>query len=80
VVELFVLSEEICGSNEEDVGMYCAAAYSYEFFWIRYPGQIMDDSSKQITDTPKSTPKPSNYISLIYAVLIYIYILQLQPQ
>ena len=76
MIELFVLSEEICGSNEEDVGMYCAAAYSYEFFWDRYPGQIMDDSSKQITDTPTSTPKPSNYIALIRPVLIYIYILQ----
>lgn len=76
MIELFALSEEICGSNEED----CAAAYSYEFFWARYPGQIMDDTSKQITDTPTSTPKPSNFISLIRPVLIYIYILQLKPQ
>lgn len=65
VIELFVLSEEICGSNEEDVELYCAAAYwvTYEIFLVRYPGQIMDESSKQITNTPTSTPKPSNLIS-----------------
>jgi hypothetical protein len=59
--------------------MYCAAtAYwvTYEVFLVRYPGQIMHDSSKLIKDTPRSTPKPSNCLSLLLPVLIYIYILR----
>jgi len=57
--------------------VYCAAAYwlTYDFFWVMYPGQIMDEISKQIIDTPRSAPKISNYISWLDQVLIYIYIL-----